>query len=224
MILFLQWEENWKKKKSNQCLVFSLNKIMSLEINYKKACEFVFPLLENTDSLLCYHNIRHTRDDVLPGVENLAKLENINGNDFYLLLTAALFHDVGYLKTNFEHEAEGINLAEEKLPEFGFLKNQIEIVSGIIMATKMPQNPKNILEQIMCDADLGSLGRKDCFILGLKVREELNNFNKNISLKTWFEIQLKLLETHSYFTKSARKLLDNGKLENIKELKNLLEG
>ena len=196
---------------------------MSLEINYKKACEYVFPLLENIDSKLCYHNILHTRDDVLVGVENLAKSENVKGNDLFLLLTAGLFHDVGYLKTNFEHETAGVNLAEEKLPEFGFLKSQIGIVSGIIMATKMPQNPKTILEQIMCDADLGSLGRKDCFILGLKVREELNNFDKNISLKTWFEIQLKLLETHSYFTKTANKLFNDGKLENIIELKSLLK-
>ena len=195
---------------------------MSLEVYYKKAGEFVFPLLENIHSKFCYHNIKHTRDDVLKGVESLAKSENVNHNDFFLLLTAALFHDVGYLKTNFEHEAAGINLAVEKLPEFGFSTSQIEVISGIIMATKMPQNPKNILEQIMCDADLGSLGRNDCFILGLKVREELNNFDNNISLKAWFEIQLKLLETHSYFTKSASKLLNNGKFQNINELKNLL--
>ena len=195
---------------------------MSLETNYKKAEEFVFPLLENIDSKLCYHNIQHTRDDVLKAVGKLAKLENIKTDDFFLLLTAALFHDVGYLKTNFEHEAAGVNLAVEKLPEFGFSISQIVIISDIIMATKMPQNPKNILEQIMCDADLSSLGRNDCFILGLKVREELNNFDNNISLKAWFEIQLKLLETHSYFTKSANKLLNKGKLQNIYELKILL--
>jgi len=214
MILFLLWAESMKKRKNN----------LNLENKFKKVCEYIFPLLENIDSFFCYHNIQHTCNDVLPGVEKLAKLENINGDDLFLLLTAALLHDVGYLETNFEHEAAGVELAVRKLPDFGFSKNQIEVVSGIIMATKMPQNPKNILEKIMCDADLGSLGRNDCFILGLKVREELNNFGKNISLKAWFEIQLKLLETHSYFTKSAHKLLDNGKLENIKELKNLLEG
>ena len=37
-------------------------------------------------------------------------------------------------------------------------KKDIEIICGIIMATKIPQRPKNYLEEIICDADLNYLG------------------------------------------------------------------
>jgi len=195
---------------------------MSLFYNYKMVRGIVFVLLESVDARLTYHNIKHTRDDVLPAVERLAKMENISGDDLIVLLTAALFHDAGYTQTIVEHEEAGVEIAEETLPLFGYSQEQIKRISGIIRATKMPQNPKNILEEIMCDADLDSLGRNDCFLLGLKVREELINFHGHISLKNWFEKQLQLLENHSYFTKSAAVLRSKTQQKNIEELKILL--
>ena len=51
--------------------------------------------------------------------------------------------------------------AQKFLPEYGYSKIQIEKISQLILATKVPQNPKNKLEKIICDADLDYLGRED---------------------------------------------------------------
>ena len=41
------------------------------------------------------------------------------------------------------------------------MKKLIDAIASCIMATKLPRNPKNLLEEIICDADTYHLGTKD---------------------------------------------------------------
>ena len=52
-----------------------------------------------------------------------------------------------------------------------------EQICGMIMATKIPQSPKNYLEQILCDADLDYLGRDDFYDIGGTLFKELKTYN-----------------------------------------------
>jgi len=171
---------------------------------------------------LFYHGVHHTRDDVLLAFERLSEIEGVSEEDLLLGKTAALYHDVGYLEQYAKNEPIGVRIARETLPGFGYAPNQIERVGEVIMATqlqmvdgKLIQIPdkKDLLQMIMCDADLDSLGRPDFYITG-----------ENLSPAQWFPVQLAFQESHSYFTNAAHRLRNEGKQKNIRELLELLEG
>jgi exopolyphosphatase/pppGpp-phosphohydrolase len=190
--------------------------------NYILAEKQAFVGLGILPEIFHFHNINHTKE-VLEAVNRLSGLERINGNELLLLKTAAAYHDTGYICNYQNHEEAGVRLVREVLPSFDYTRDDIKIISDIIMATKMPQNPKTRLQKIICDADLDNFGRKDFFIKGALLKLELKDHGVDISQEKWYEQSLKLLEEHSYFTKSARRLRQKGKEENINKLKKLLE-
>ena len=117
--------------------------------------------LENElDPRLGYHNLSHTLD-VVEQAEVIAKQEKVNDkHDLLLLKTAAVFHDSGFLTVYKNHEEKSCEIASESLINV-FSEEDINKIRGMIMATKIPQTPHTLLEQIICDADLDYLGRND---------------------------------------------------------------
>jgi predicted metal-dependent HD superfamily phosphohydrolase len=172
---------------------------------------------------LRYHSIRHTCADVLPAVERLAALAGVNGDDLLLLRTAVLYHDMGYIEQYTNNEPIGVRIAQETLPNFGYSPDQVEAVVGMIMATRMPQAPQNLLEALVCDADLDSLGREDYLDTSHDLHDELVAYGALIPLKEWYRRQLNFLSSHTYFTEVAHELRDAGKQENIRRLRILLQ-
>lgn len=168
---------------------------------------------------LAYHNSRHV-EDVYTAVSVLSNMERISVEERFLLKTAALLHDIILVPGNKDNEERSVEFAEIYLPkaEFGYSVNQIDLISNMILATKMPQKPIDLFGRIICDADLDNLGRPDFFDLGEKVREELNIPGG----EKWQRGQLGFLKGHSYWTESAKKLRDSGKAENIEKLEYLL--
>ena len=118
----------------------------------------VINLLEsNIPSTYYYHNVAHSLYVQEKALE-IGKYEGCSEHELGLLSTAALLHDTGYIKTYNNHEEESCILARKNLPEYGFSIGDIDRVCGMIMATKIPQSPKNKLEEILADADLVYLG------------------------------------------------------------------
>ena len=191
---------------------------------FEQAKQYVLHRLERELSPnLLYHGIRHTRDDVVPAVETLATMEGIHGEALCLLLTAAWFHDVGFVEQPRYHELISARIAMQVLPGFGYTDEQVEIVRWAIMATALPQSPQNLLEQILTDADLDVLGREDFMFLSGNLRRELAFNGEEYSDKDWYARQLEFIESHTYFTTSARALRDAGQQKNIDDLKKRLE-
>ena len=96
------------------------------------------------------------------------------------------------------------------------------IIAGAINATKIPQKPKNLLEEVLADSDLDYLGREDIFVIGQRLHYEWNRQGRDMSLVEWHETQIRFLQKHRYFTQSALNLREARKQENIRELENLL--
>jgi uncharacterized protein len=168
---------------------------------------------------LFYHHLEHTRDDVLPATERLARAVGLDGEGRALLRLAALYHDVGYVERYFRNEALGARMAAEALTACGLRAAQIRTVQRLIMATQLPQTPRDLLEAILCDADLDSLGREDFLRTSHALRRELGAHGTEIPLKVWYERQLNFLEQHTYFTRAARALRQAGKRKNIERLR-----
>lgn len=142
--------------------------------------------------------------------------EGVTGEDRMLLLTAAWFHDVGFTEQVADHELIGIRIASEVLPEFGYTPEQIQVISGIILATRLPQTPHTLLEAILVDADLDVLGREDYVVRHQELRQEMAVVNGTPHTdKEWYLVQQDFLSNHRYFTEAARALRDAGKARNL---------
>lgn len=111
-------------------------------MDFERAVQYVVTRLENELSpLLLYHGIEHTRDDVVPAVKRLADLQGIRGESLSLLLTAAWFHDLGFIVQAANHELISVEIAKKELPDYDYTAEQIKVVEGAILATIVPQNP-----------------------------------------------------------------------------------
>lgn len=169
-----------------------------------------------------YHSIFHTRDEVAPAAEEIARLVGVAEEDLLLLRTAAYFHDLGYVEQDAENESIAARIAYEVLPGFGYSPEQVQVVVGLIMATRLPQAPQSLLEKIIDDADLYILGREDFLDRSRDLKAELAALGEPITDEEWYQSQLNFLLAHDYHTEAARKLLEGGKRKNIAALTDLL--
>jgi uncharacterized protein len=190
---------------------------------FQQVKEFILGTLKKElPGYLFYHNIDHTVD-VLEAAENIADQEGIAENDKELLLTAALFHDTGFLKAREGHETESCNIARYYLPAYNYKPDEIERICDMIMATKLPQSPRNHLEEILCDADLDYLGRDDFSIFSNKLFSELNTEGLIKEENEWNRQQSAFMEGHHYFTKTSLKLRHGKKDDHVKLIKSKLQ-
>jgi uncharacterized protein len=192
--------------------------------NFEHARQYALHRLERELSPnLLYHGITHTRDDVVPTVEMLADMEGVQGDALSLLLTAAWFHDLGFVEQPRYHELISARIAVQVLPGFGYTDEQVEIVRWAILATALPQYPQSLLEKILTDADLDVLGREDFMFMNANLRRELALFGQEFNDSDWFSRQIQFLESHIYFTTSAQALRHAGQLKNLRVLEKILE-
>ena len=161
-----------------------------------------------------FHNLDHTKD-VVTACDRLANYYHLPEDERLALMLAAWFHDTGYSSgTAVNHEMVSVELVTDFLTSHDASPELIRKVTGCINATKMPQNPLNSLEKIICDADLFHLGT-DAFIEKNRLlREELNTFGKeNLSKKDWWRKNVEFLKNHKYFTSFGKE-----KLEPVKDV------
>ena len=171
---------------------------------------------------LYYHNVKHTVD-VVTEVELIGWGEGCSDEEILLLKTAALFHDAGHTIAYDEHEYHGMQLAREMLPAYNYTPEQIDAICEIIMATKLPPKPSNLLERIICDSDLDYLGRSDFIPVSNTLYEELKAQNKIGSLNDWNKLQVKFIKGHQYFTETAKHLREVNKRQQIERIQSLIE-
>jgi uncharacterized protein len=191
-------------------------------MNYKAVKAFVLDKLERELlPIYTYHGLHHTID-VLKTAAEICHTEGVNSHNTTLVKTAALFHDSGFTISPKEHEATGCEIARNILPDYGYSEADIEHICGMIMATKIPQSPKNLLEQILCDADLDYLGRNDFFSIGNTLFEELQVLGILETTLQWNTMQVKFLESHKYHTESTKQLREIQKQLHIEEVKKLI--
>jgi len=192
-------------------------------MGFDKAKETIVHHLEqNLPSDLFYHGIHHTFD-VFDAALVIAENEKIDSaDDLTLLKTATLFHDSGFTIDSSKHEECGCDLAREILPACDYTDSQIDQICGMIMATKIPQQPLNLLERIICDADLDYLGRDDFFKIGDTLYQELKAFDKIKDVTQWNQLQISFLSNHQYHTEFSRGNREIKKQENLQEIQNIL--
>ena len=187
-------------------------------MNIEKLKTFITEKLKTELSdKLTYHGIHHT-ESVLKICRFYVRELNISEDDAFLLYSATLMHDIGFTKVYDNHEDESISIAKKILPEWNYSENDIDKIVGMIMATKIPQKPKTILEKIIGDADLDYLGTDRYFSVSETLFNELVAFNKISNRKQWDEIQIRFLQNHRYHTSYALKYREPVKQKYLKDL------
>ncbi len=172
---------------------------------------------------MTYHSISHTVDVVESALE-IGRKQGASEGDLEILQVAAWFHDLGYSKDCNNHEKIGAEMAEEFLTKRGYSKENIEKVIGCIMATQMPQNPQNNLEQILCDADLMHLASEDYFTKADLLHKEIQ-YTKSckISEEEWMKMNEDFLNQHCFFTDYAKNRYESKVKENLKKVSQRLK-
>ncbi len=184
--------------------------------------EEVLDMLEqHLPEKLFYHNIKHTID-VVTEVELIGWAEGLSEEEILILKLAGLFHDAGHVISYDDHEFHGSVLARKMLSKYHYPNEMLDQVCELIMATKFPPEPKNILEKVMCDSDLDYLGRADFIPVSNMLYEELKVRNMIDSFNEWNIKQLKFIRKHQYYTDTAQNLREVNKNKQIERLERLL--
>jgi predicted metal-dependent HD superfamily phosphohydrolase len=170
------------------------------------------------DPDLIYHNLRHTKD-VVAAATQIANHYQLSDEDFFVVISAAWFHDTGYFTDKKDHESKSVGLATHFLKQHKVDQMVIDKVAGCILATKMPQSPADLLQQIICDADLFHLGTDDFRDKNKLLRKEMEAIKKHdIDKDEWRGYNIEFLQGHEYYTDYCRLLLNDQKQKNLQKL------
>jgi len=188
-----------------------------------KSVAFVETLFqERLPEFLVYHTVGHSKR-VANTAQKIAKKMHLGEEGIEVVTLAGWFHDAGYTELYRGHEEVSVRIAKEFLEIEGYPEEKIKLIAGCIRATKIPQQPQNLLEEIVADADLAGLGRKSFFhdseLLHFEWEEE---FHKTYSEQEWTENNINLLSGHTFFTRYAKEKYGNRQLTNLHKLQKRL--
>ncbi|AEW03465.1 phosphohydrolase [Niastella koreensis] len=173
----------------------------------------------HTNDKLIYHNLAHTENVVNAAVE-IANHYRLSDLDYFVVVTAAWFHDIGYYSDPSRHEEKGAEEAAAFLKRQGIDETTIQTVGNCIRATRLPQSPETLLEKIVADADLFHLGTSRFTETNKTMRKEFMALhNMDISKDEWRAKTIRLLESHHYHTDYAQLLLNDAKAKHLEKLK-----
>ncbi|PNW27508.1 HD domain-containing protein [Formosa algae] len=190
----------------------------------KNVADYCTDLLTNsTCKELPFHNLEHTKE-VVQNVKFLCEVMDVNQEDTELLIIAAWFHDTGFSVTYNGHEDESKLIASKFLKKQKIDNDFIDKVCDCINATKMPQNPTNLLAEVLCDADIFHISNSHFFYRKLLLRKEWEMFcDYQVSDLEWHKLNLDFIKNHHFRTVFGKEILSKGKQENIFKVEQILE-
>ncbi len=178
---------------------------------------------ENSNDKLRYHNIKHTRN-VVSASELIAGKCSVSEKELEMLLVSAWFHDVGYLESKKNHEDASKRSVREFLQMHDIGEDYILQVEKCIEATRVPQQPRDKLSAILCDADLYHVSQEDFMEDTQIFWDELSAMNgEDMNEIKYLEKTLKFFKEHTYHTDYGKAILEPGKKANLKKVKKELK-
>jgi HD superfamily phosphodiesterase len=171
---------------------------------------------------LHYHNLLHTQNVVL-AARLIAQHCRISAAGLEKLLVAAWFHDTGYLLSRHNHEDGSKLLAIEFLQQQQVGQEYIDTVTSCIEATRIPQHPHTVLEEILCDADLYHVSLESFCEETRWFWDELTAINGGtFDENRYLKHTLNFFEAHHFKTDYGKLYLEPGKQKNIEIIRSKL--
>lgn len=168
---------------------------------------------------LYFHNLEHTKE-VVKRTNEIAAHYELSGRDSLVLFIAAWFHDTGYLFVSpHVHEEKSVELMKDFAAKLSLNEDDTDAVARCIMVTKMPRNPSDNLQRIMCDADTYHLGTKDFKKYNRNIQKEFScTAGEHFNIAAFNEHTTRFFEEHEFYTGYCRELLNEQKMKNMKKL------
>jgi len=187
---------------------------------YPEVCHKILDdLTEKLPGHLTYHSLSHIID-VANVCNRYIDYYMVSERAARLIRIAAVAHDYGYIYTPVEHEERSIVEIHPLLN--GYSDSEISVISGLIRATKVPQQPQNLYEEIIADADLDYLGRDDYGAISEGLYKEFLHFGVVKNESDWLELQVKFLDGHRFNTSWAKMHRSDSKQRVLQKLRNEL--
>jgi predicted metal-dependent HD superfamily phosphohydrolase len=173
---------------------------------------------DKNDKQFAYHNFKHTKA-VVKAAKRIEKHHALENQEYNVLIVSAWFHDIGYFENTKQHEKISAQIAERFLESKGYRQEIIDQVKNAIYSTRLPQHPKSLVEEILCDADLFHLGTVDFKERDCLLRKEAGLLAEaKISKSDWQKKSIALLSTHEFFTGYAQQKLNKRKEKNLNRI------
>lgn len=210
--------DHWRKKPSMRLM--NLCELSAMDYHGVRV-EMLHKLRAFLPVKLTYHSVENTiKFD--EQIRRYARLEAISSIELTLLRTAVLFVNSGFIVDYNNNKQYAIMMAKNLLPTYGYSASQIEIIIDLIWVTTRQVAPKNLLEQLICDAGSDYLGRKDYHVVVAKLRTEIEQFDLKMTDEEWIDFQIDFLEfKHRYYSDVVKNIREKGKSKRIEELKEM---
>jgi class 3 adenylate cyclase len=150
--------------------------------------------------------------------EILGRSENLSDDEMLLARAAAILLFSGLSETYENFEIRSAEIARSMLPEIGFDERQTERVFNLILATKEPFRPQNIIEAVLIDARMEFIGRVDYLTQVQLLFLEMKNRMKDFSREKFIRKQKTLIKEFNFFTLAAQRLREISAEDQVKKL------
>ncbi len=168
--------------------------------------ERVFEEIQNNHSLTLHFHKNDFIHKTFTQTELLGRSESLSDDDMLLVQTAAILMYSGLSESYENFENKSAEIARSILPEYQYDERQIDRVCHLILSTKEPFKPQNILESILIDSKMEYLGRSDYLTQVKLLYLEEKSMLKDISKEKFIKKQIAKLESFEYFTLAAQRL------------------
>ncbi|NLP56574.1 Pycsar system effector family protein [Lutibacter sp. B1] len=187
---------------------------------FEEVKTYIFNLYKNElPSQAVYHNFDHTLQ-VVETANEIAIAEHISESDLEIVLLASWFHDSGFTIDYKNHEDKSKEIAQNYLTEKGYDKEKTDKVCSAIESTKLTVEPKNKIEEILCDADLHHVGLESFNKKSGLLRSEWESLSgKMFSNIEWYKKNEEFLTKHKFYTQYAFDKLNEQKNLNLLKVK-----
>jgi predicted metal-dependent HD superfamily phosphohydrolase len=186
-----------------------------------EARDYISKLLTTELSENCvFHTISHTLD-VVSNAEVIGEYCKLDEDSLNVLRMCALFHDVGYVDAYDDHEIYSAERAKTYLKSKHIDPEIIEQVEAAILSTKTPQNPRDKISKMLCDADLMNLTFDDYFEQTDLMRKEWEKVGKaKLNSQEFYLSSLEFFQSHEYHSQYGKKVLQPKKEKTELKIRN----
>ena len=178
-------------------------------------------ILQGLSSSLCYHDLHHTVQ-VVAAANILGEKCGLSPHGKEIVCIAAWFHDTGFSIKYSDHEGASRTILREFLTTVKYEREKIREIEDCIAATQMPQHPDNLLQAVLCDADMSHISMDD-FLKRLELlkHEWGQMLDQVYDDQRWFHLNFEFLQNHEFLTPCGKKQFMDGKCQNLVKLEKL---
>ena len=172
---------------------------------------------------ILYHSADHARK-VVNAIDEIGKKEGLGEEEMILSKIAGWFHDIGFTESHEDHEIKSAEIANRFLKDAGLDEKHLIDVEKAIMATIIPQNPKNKIGAVLCDADMYHVTTNEYFEQANLMREEFKLVKNMETSKGEFEkLSFIFFSQHHFHTEYGKTVLQEKKDATMKLLQEKIE-